>query len=206
VGELLFAESSPPHQSASRDRWRLFIALSLPAAAREAMWEHLAPYRDRHRSVRWLPAGTWHVTMLFLGAVPVERVAEVIGLADRVAAGSSLFSLTVKGGGGRERHGEAVAWLTVREGAGRVIELAGSLWAACPEGLTAGAPPRRTMAAHLTVARKADRAVIHDLVAERWGRLEAAWPVDRLALLRSHLGPSGASYETLHEATLYAPG
>ena len=58
--------------------------------------------------------------------------------------------------------------------------------------------------ARVRAMSKAERAVIHDLHAERWGHLAAGWPVDRLALLRSHLGPDGAGYETLHEATLYA--
>lgn len=119
---------------------------------------------------------------------------------------SSAFTVGISGGGGRERHGEAVAWLPVREGADKVIELAGHLAVGVQKGIRSGPPPRRTPAAHLTVARGADRQAVRDLVAERWGRPEERFVADRLTLLRSYLEPTGARYETLHGAALYAPG
>lgn len=123
---------------------------------------------------------------------------------DRAARPTSSFTVSVGGGGGRDRHGEVIAWLTVREGSGRVLGLAGSLAANCPDGITLGLAPRPTPSAHLTVARGHDRGLVDDLAAERWGRPEERWLVDRILLLRSHLAASGARYETLHEASLYA--
>jgi len=123
-----------------------------------------------------------------------------------VAGLSSAFTVGISGGGGRERHGEAVAWLPVREGADKVIELAGHLAVGVQKDIRSGPPPRRTPAAHLTVARGADRQAVRDLVAERWGRPEERFVADRLTLLRSYLEPTGARYETLHGAALYAPG
>jgi RNA 2',3'-cyclic 3'-phosphodiesterase len=178
----------------------------LPIEARRSLWAQLAPYRERHRETRWLLPETWHLTLLFLGSVPVGRVGEVAAAVDRAATRAGPFRVSVAGGGGRERHGEAVAWLPVGAGAGRVIEMAGWLAADCPADAAIGGPPRRTPAAHLTVARGTDRAAIDDLAAERWGRPEEHWLVDRVALMRSHLERAGARYETLHEAALYAAG
>jgi RNA 2',3'-cyclic 3'-phosphodiesterase len=192
------APGSPP--------WRLFIALPLPSDARRSLWGQLATYRERHRATRWLAPEGWHLTLLFLGSVLPARVPELLAIVDRAAARSGPFSVTVAGGGGRGHRGEAVAWLPVEEGAGRVIGLAGLLAADCPADLTSGAPPRRTPSAHLTVARGHDARVVEDLAAERWGRPEERWRADRVALLRSHLERTGARYETLHEATLYAGG
>ncbi len=186
--------------------WRLFIALPLPADARTSLWGQLAPYRERHRETRWLSPEGWHLTLLFLGSTSPARVPEVISLVDRAAEMGGAFTVGVGGGGGRARGDDAVAWLPVEEGAGRVIGLAGLLAAECPPDLTLGAPPRRTPSAHLTVARGHDRGVVDDLGAERWGRPEERWRVDRVSLLRSHLERAGARYETLHEATLYAGG
>lgn len=166
----------------------------------------MAPYRERHRAIRWLPAASWHLTLLFLGSVSVHRLEELVAIVDDAALSSLPFRVEVTGGGGRERHGQAVAWLPVGEGAGRVLGLADHLAMACPADLPVSGPPRRTPSAHLTVARSADRAVLDDLTAERWGRPEERWRVDRLVLVRSHLQPSGARYETLHEAALYAAG
>jgi len=126
-------------------------------------------------------------------------------LVDHVAALSSAFTVGISGGGGRERHGEAVAWLPVRDGANRVIELAGHLAVDVGEGITSS-PPRRTPAAHLTVARGSDHRAIRDLAGERWGRPEERFLADRVTLLRSYLGSTGARYETLHGAALYAAG
>jgi 2'-5' RNA ligase len=87
-----------------------------------------------------------------------------------------------------------------------MIELAGWLARDCPPGVTRDAPPKRTPAAHVTVARRADDALVEALASEQWGPLAARWTFDRLALMHSHLESDGARYETLHEATLYAAG
>lgn len=180
------------------------MAHPLPSDVRTELWSQLAPYRQRHPAVRWMSAETWHVTLLFLGAVPAEHVAEFGRVVDQVAARRPPFEVAVAGGGGRARGSEAVGWLRIREGAATIIDTADQLAAACPADVAAGAPPRRTPAAHLTVARRASRPALDDLAEERWGHLAASWRVDRLALLRSHLEPAGARYETLHEARMYA--
>ncbi len=136
----------------------------------------------------------------------VHRIEELVAIVDHAAASTSPFRVAVAGGGGRERHGQAVAWLPVDEGAGQVLSLASHLAIDCPADLPTSGPPRRTPSAHLTVARSTDRVVIDDLASERWGRPDARWRADRLTLLRSHLQPTGARYETLHEAALYAAG
>ena len=171
---------------------------------RGRLWVQLAPYRVRHPAVRWLEPETWHLTLLFLGSVPVGRVPALVSLVDDVAAQSPPVRVTIKAGGGRLRRQDAVAWLTFAGGADRIVALATLLATACPDGITTGPPPRRTPAAHLTVARHADRALLDDLTAQRYGPLRATWSVDRVALVRSHLAPSGAHYETQHEAALYA--
>jgi len=154
--------------------------------------------------VRWLEPATWHLTLLFLGSVPVARAAELVSLADQVGRANRAFDVTIDGGGGLVRQQDAVAWLAVQDGAGEVIRMADQLLTACPPDVTAGAPPRRTASAHLTVARRAGPELVEALARQRHGRLVAGWSVGRLALVRSHLGREGAHYETLHEATLYA--
>jgi 2'-5' RNA ligase len=95
-----------------------------------------------------------------------------------------------------------VAWLGLSAGADELIELATTVAEGCPTDLTTGPPPRRTPSAHVTVARKADEALVRALREQALGALRTSWTVDRLQLVRSHLEPDGARYETLHEATL----
>jgi 2'-5' RNA ligase len=181
------------------------MALPLPAEARSSLWAQLAPYREHHRTLRWLSAETWHLTLVFLGQVAPGHVPALTALIDHVAGLSAAFTVEIHGGGGRERHGEAVAWLPVREGADRLMELAGHLAVGVQECITSGPSPKRTPAAHLTVARGAGRHAVRDLATERWGRPGERFVADRVMLLRSYLEPTGARYETLHGAALYAP-
>jgi 2'-5' RNA ligase len=186
--------------------WRLFIAVPLPDEVRTSLWGQLAPYRRQHGQARWVAPSTWHLTLLFLGSVPPEQVPSLVALAESVAAASPPAHLGISGGGGRVRKQEGVAWLAVAAGAQEMLSIADRLAAACPDGITVTAPPRRTPSAHLTVARRADRALVEALNVQRHGPLEATWHADRIALVRSHLGPRGSRYETLHEAALYAAG
>ncbi len=153
--------------------------------------------------MRWLEPGTWHLTLLFLGAVPVAQVPELVRLVDDAAGRCPRFGLSVRGGGGRVRGSDGVGWLNVHDGAEQVAANAEFLVAHCPLLVSDAAPPKRTPSAHLTVARRLDRATLDALTDQRDGPLAASWSVEQMALLRSHLGSGGAHYETLHEATLY---
>ena len=60
-----------------------------------------------------------------------------------------------------------------------------------------GRPARHPYRGHLTLARAGNGALPRldvDVAAE--------WPVDEVALVESHLHPSGATYETLHVRSL----
>jgi 2'-5' RNA ligase len=144
------------------------------------------------------------MTLLFLGAVPLERVPELATLTDSVATLGAPYGVRADAGGGRLRHGEGVAWLGLSQGAGAVIETAERLAHGCPSDITVGAPAKRTPAAHLTLVRRADTAVIEALRSQIHGPLGVEWDIDDIVVVRSHLEPGGARYETLHRSTLYA--
>lgn len=162
----------------------------------------LEPYRLRYQQARWTRPASWHLTLLFLGSVDPGRVPDLRALVDLVAAQAAPYRIRADAGGGRARGDDGVAWIGLSEGAGRLIGLAADIATRCPPGVTQGAPPKRTPAAHLTVARRADHAVVRALREQRNGPLGVSWTVDRLALVRSHTEPAGARYETLHEAAL----
>ena len=171
----------------------------MPHEVRVELQRQLAPYRRAHPEVRWTRPATWHLTLLFFGSVPPDRVPELERLIDDVAARTEPYEATVDQGGGRVRRGEGVAWLGLSAGAGRLVEAAVLTAEGCPSDLTDGPPPKRTPSAHLTVVRRADQAVVMALRDQAHGRLQVGWTVDRLRLVRSHLERGGARYETLHE-------
>ena len=174
----------------------------MPSDIRADLHRQLAPYRGTFREVRWARPETWHLTLLFLGSVPPARVPELRRLVDHVARQVKPYAAVADQGGGRTGQRAGVAWLGLSEGSGALIEAATLATETCPPEITDGSPPKRTRSAHLTLVRKADQAVIEALRGQAHGPLRAAWTIDRLQLVRSHLASSGAHYETLYEATL----
>ena len=186
----------------TRPSWRLFIAHPVPPAARDILDRSLQPYRARARDVRWTRPESWHLTLLFLGSVEPARLAELGRVIEQVAAEWAPYHVTAAAGGGRISRGEGVGWLALDEGAATLIELARALADRCPADVTSGPPPRRTPSAHLTIARRADQAVIEALRRQLHGPLAVRWRIDRIGLVRSQLEPDGAHYVTLHEFPL----
>jgi 2'-5' RNA ligase len=162
-------------------------------------------YRQAFDHVRWLDPATWHVTLVFIGRAPISSIAAVASACDEVAAAWPAIELDLASGGGSVRRGDGVAWLSVRTSARRVIELADDLSARLRRDDLGIPEPRRAISAHLTVARRADEALVAALRAEALGPLRAAWTADRLVLMRSHLGRAGARYESVHESPLAGP-
>jgi 2'-5' RNA ligase len=176
----------------------------VPDVVRERLDRQLTPYRRRFSRARWLLPEGWHVTLLFLGSVARDRVAGLIELVDAGAARRAPFAVALDGGGGHRSRRGSVAWISVRDGAGTVIALADELEAHCPDGITLGAPPRRTPSAHVTVARRVDDDLITALHLSSLGLIGVSWTAHSMALYRSVLSARGSTYETVHEAALYA--
>ena len=114
-------------------------------------------------------------------------------MIDEVASRRQPVHAVASRGGGRVRS---------EEGAGDVIETADMLAATCPADVTVGAAPRRTASAHVTIARRVDGELLEALRTRSGGSLRVEWTIDHIALVRSHLGPGGSRYETLHEVPL----
>ena len=78
---------------------RLFLALNLPDAIRNAVWEVAEPLRRRAYPVRWVGPDAIHLTVKFLGDVDTEREADIVGGMRRAATGTRAFALHLGGFG-----------------------------------------------------------------------------------------------------------
>lgn len=174
----------------------------MPDDVRAQLDAQLAPYRRAYPDVRWTHPRTWHLTLLFLGSVQPTHVAQLEQLIDAVVSEVSPYTAVADQAGGRARHHGGVAWLALGAGAGELIEAATIAAERCPRDITEGPPPKRTPSAHLTVSRKVDESVIEALRSQACGPLGVGWMVDRIQLVRSHLEPAGARYETLYQTTM----
>lgn len=183
---------------------RLFFAVPAPPAVRDALGAWSREARRRADGWRWVDPALVHLTLRFLGETDGARLAEVAAAAGEAARGAPRHAVQVCGWGvfpasRRPR----VLW----------AGLAGDLQPLCglAERLERGArslgfaPEERAFRPHLTLARAARDAAPRppgtpDDAAPDFG----AMPVEELVLYRSHLGPTGATYEPLARLALEA--
>lgn len=192
--------SSPPDE-----RWRLFCAVELPSELRTRVGEHVARLREALPQVRagWERAEKLHVTLKFLGEIERPRVEALERAARRAAAVVPPFTLAVEGAGAFPPRGAPrVLWVGIRDESGLLSRLQQRLEDECAhESFTR---EKRAFHPHLTVARLRTPEG-----ARRLAELHTAapfpaatFPVNKLAIVRSVLGPGGSRYTTIAEAEL----
>ena len=156
---------------------RLFLAAWPPDAIVDALRRLPRPEAS---NVRWVPSEQWHVTLRFLGEADVGDVSALLD-------GATLPSAT------------AVLGPTVRRlGRGMLVVPVDGLdeLAAAVHHATAGVgkpPEGRGFRGHITIARRRGDAPL-PMVGEP---VAGTFDVDRVALVRSDLRSSGATYTTV---------
>lgn len=176
------------------ERWRLFVALPIAEDLRAAVAEAVERWRDRPdlAGLRWTDPAGWHVTLHFLGVTEPAAVPRILAALDEVAAGHAPTRLATGALGGFPSAGRArVAWYGVSDPAGSLRRLAGDVRSVL------AADDATRFRPHVTLARARGEPV--DL---RGWMADADVPsgqvsVDRMLLMRSHLGGGPARYETI---------
>jgi 2'-5' RNA ligase len=145
---------------------------------------------------RWTVPDRWHLTLLFLGTVPAERVPALVAGAGPVVATAPRMTVRLAGGGrfGSLRRPQ-VAWAGLAGDTAPLVDLAGRL-AALARSLHLPVEDR-PFHPHLTLGRwrpgrPADGALTDRLAGYRG----PDWPVTEVLLLESHLG-SAPRYDTV---------
>jgi len=182
---------------------RLFVALELPSAAREALVQWRSEVAREVSGLRLVRPEDLHATLCFLGSRPVGEI-EAISAACGVVAGEPVVdSAFGEGSWLPARRPRVLAVSLVDDGGGLA-----RIQAALSGALVAGgwyAPESRPFLAHITVARVGRDARVRRV--ELPAPPESAVRCSRVTLLRSRLGPGGARYEPLASVELgSAPG
>ncbi|MCL4242161.1 MAG: RNA 2',3'-cyclic phosphodiesterase [Dehalococcoidia bacterium] len=185
-----------------QDHVRLFVACEVPDEVKEAIGETIEGLRKKSGpAVRWIKPEGVHVTLKFLGEVPVKKLPAVKLAIQEAVVGHSPFELefsNIGTFGGRE--GLRIMWVGI---AGDVLRLEALVRAVNAALAVVGfEPERRPFRPHLTLGRVRDeigtrqRAEIEVAV----GKTDVPgvnWRTSQVSLMRSKLGPGGASYEVL---------
>jgi 2'-5' RNA ligase len=138
---------------------------------------------------RWTASERWHLTLLFLGRVPADRVQPLIEGAAPAVASAPAMTLRLAGGGrfGSQRRPQ-VAWTGLDGDVPPLVELAGRLGRVARRlGLPVEDRPFRP---HLTLGRWRPAHPADGTLTERLADYRGPdWAVTEVRLWESHLGP-----------------
>ncbi len=179
------------------EHWRCFVAVPIGESLRSARAEAVDGWKLE--GLRWTDPASWHVTLAFLGPTDPAGVASIEALMVKVAAAHGPMHLRTGGLGAFPSPGRArVLWYGVGDPAGELGLLARGLHSEL--GVEVAGPYRP----HLTLARaRRDPVNLAPFLADA-SAPEGEVVVDRLDLMRSHLGGGPARYEVVGSASLEA--
>jgi 2'-5' RNA ligase len=187
---------------------RLFAALDLPPAVREALAEVTAYLRDQlpRNGVRWVrPAGI-HLTLRFYGDVTNEQAPHLQTSLAKAARGVAPIALELSGlGVFPNAVAPRVVWVGIAGDLEPLQKIQTALEAdARALGFT---PETRPFTPHLTLGRvnqlrAPEKQRLSQLLKETPVKSPGRFTLDRLSLIKSDLKPAGAVYTPLFTATL----
>ena len=180
---------------------RAFVAIRMSDQVEDSVASTIDELRHPHDGVRWVPRANLHITLKFLGpAVNSHRLQQLTAGLRQLAAKTAPFELAATGVGAFPdlEHPRAI-WVGLRNmESGALAALAARLETIAAEhGFER---EKRRWSGHLTIGRVGDRhiaAKTRDALNAARDREFGLSKIESITLYRSHLGPSGSSYEAL---------
>ncbi|OON80651.1 RNA 2',3'-cyclic phosphodiesterase [Streptomyces tsukubensis] len=167
---------------------RVFIALAPPDPAKEELARALRPAYDTHPQMRWNRVEDWHITLAFLGELPVGTVPLLRPPLAGLAAGHRSPRLSLRGGGDFD---DRVVWSGIDGDLDALHSLAAGVRGAVKSCGVALEP--RPLRPHLTLARarRGDLTSAGEIAEGLAGFTGRRWPAERLHLVGSDFGRGG---------------
>ncbi|MFI8361517.1 RNA 2',3'-cyclic phosphodiesterase [Streptomyces sp. NPDC085612] len=183
---------------------RLFIALAPPDDAKDELERALGPAYEAYPRMRWNRIEDWHITLAFLGELPVAAASLLRAPLAELAAAREPVELAMRGGG---HFDERVLWSGIEGDLDGLHLLAADVRALVREcGI---AFEERVLRPHLTLARtrRSDTACVIEAAAGLEAFTGRRWPSERLHLVGSNRGrgPGPIHYRDL-ESWAFAGG
>jgi 2'-5' RNA ligase len=181
------------------ETWRVFCAIDLPPDLKQKLANHVSQLR--HASdvkASWIRADNVHLTIKFLGDVPVANIEELSHAAAGATQSLSPFRLTAEQCGVFPSHGPPrVLWIGITDSGGKLAQLHAQLEEEC--AMARFPKDARPFHPHLTIAR-----LRHSKNARTLGAAHRALnfepveiAVSELLVIRSELGQAGSKYSVI---------
>lgn len=198
-GEEIVSGGPGGSQADAPPTLRLFVAFELPDEVRAAMRRRLGRLRSLLPQARWVDPDQAHLTLVFLGHHPEERLPPLADALRDVFGRYPALAMRLHGGGTFPQGRPArVAWVGVR-GPSELQPLQRDVTDAAAEAL-AWEPEKRPFHPHVTLTR-CNPAWQRSLVERFHSEVQGAWGEEFVAddgvLYRSRLSPRGAQHEIL---------
>ncbi|WP_405194307.1 RNA 2',3'-cyclic phosphodiesterase [Streptomyces anulatus] len=186
MNEPLEAVTGPPADERVRAMTtRVFLALAPPDDAKDELAQALRPAYDAYPRMRWNRIEDWHITLAFLGELPVAAVPPLMPPLAGLASGRRPLRLALHGGG---HFDERVLWTGVTGDLEGLHHLATDVRALVREcGVSF---PERPLRPHLTLARsrRGDHAATVAAAEGLAAFAGRSWEAGRLHLVGSNIG------------------
>ena len=187
---------------------RSFIAIELPDELKLGLIQLQARLKTEGQPwVKWVDPNGIHLTLKFLGNIPVDRIGDITGAINEAAQGIPPFHLEVKGlGVFPNLRRVQVAWVGMSGEVDKLAQLQRQLEASLAR--LGFAPESRLFKPHLTLARLRNQASLAE--RQRFGQLIASTKfeadysinVEAINLMRSQLTREGAIYSQISSVKL----
>ena len=187
------------------DSNRTFVAIELPRAVRAKVIEHIEQLRRElpYARASWSREHNLHLTLKFLGNVPVNEIPQLSDAIARAVSGVKPFELTVAGCGVFPPRGKPnVLWIGVENRTGELNELYRQIEDECA---SAGfAREQRSFHPHLTIARLRKPGNERRLaeVHQNFGFPPELFPVSEVVVFKSELLREGSKHSAISRHAL----
>ena len=194
-------------ESTSPGTYRLFLAISLPEEVVAKLQEVQGSLRKAagRAQVRWTNLEQLHLTMNFLGNVPVDQCPALLSAVNETCASFPPLRLTAgRVGFFPNAQRPRVIWVGVEDSGGLLPKLHAEIQKAVapfsPE------EPENRFQAHVTLARvkqmRREEAEKIVQIADRIGsNILGRWTASQIELIRSQLSSQGANHSRMGSAS-----
>lgn len=180
--------------------WRLFIAIELSPNVRQKIKAHIHRLRTALPDVRasWTREDNLHLTLKFLGDVPVNQIESVSQALMRAAIQISDFDLVIRDCGSFPSRGKPnVLWIGINDASSNLRKLHAAVEDECAK---AGFDrDQRSFHPHLTIARLRNPKGARSLAElhQQIGFEPVSVKVSDVCLIRSELSSAGSRYTVI---------